>query len=100
MVAHRDVGVADAGSDQEDQNLIGTRFAERDFLDGQRRLLGARDSGSDLHRVLRLAACAADLSLPRSQSNAAIGVGANNNRTEADNLCAWVAELFETKRAW
>ncbi len=53
MVAHRHVGVADAGRDQAHDDLVGARRLHRQRFEREGRVLGARDGSGDLHGFLR-----------------------------------------------
>jgi hypothetical protein len=49
VVAHRNIGMANAGGDHPDQHFVGARLGKRDFLEAERGILGARDRGGNLH---------------------------------------------------
>ncbi len=99
MVAHRNVGMANAGGDKPDQHFIGARLGERDLLEAERGILGARDRGGNLHgRFLPGSTFRKCLPFRRwAAVKSRSAPATNNNCSEPDNFHAWSGGRAEPK---
>jgi len=53
LVAHRNVGVADAGGDESNEDLLGARLGQLERFNRERLMRSACDGGSDPHGSVR-----------------------------------------------